>query len=125
MKVAIATLQLEGSDTLSLPVYSETLGPDVVDVDGLTKHNPFTYDPGFDSTAACASEITFLDGDKGQLLHRGYPIDQLAEHSNHLELCYFLLNGELPTKERNEEFFSTVTHHTNTQRDYMPLNEQK
>ncbi len=112
MKNSTAKLQLEGHEDISLPVYSGTLGPDVVDVSELTRHNLFTYDPGFVSTAACTSEITFIDGDKGQLLHRGYPIDQLAEHSNYLETCYLLLNGELPSKVQYEEFADTVTHHT-------------
>ncbi len=112
MTNATAKLQLEGHEELSLPVYSGTLGPDVVDVSELTKRNLFTYDPGFVSTAACTSDITFIDGDKGQLLHRGYPIEQLAEHSNYLETCYLLLNGEIPNKAQYEEFVDTVTHHT-------------
>ncbi len=112
MPNATAKLTLEGHEDLSLPVYSGTLGPDVIDVSELTNHNLFTYDPGFVSTAACTSDITFIDGDKGQLLHRGYPIDQLAEHSNYLETCYLLLNGELPNAAQYEEFTNTVTRHT-------------
>ncbi len=112
MTNANAKLQLDGHEDLSLPVYSGTLGPDVVDVSELSSHNLFTYDPGFVSTAACTSEITYIDGDKGQLLHRGYPIEQLAEHSNYLETCYLLLNGELPDKIQYEEFAGTVTNHT-------------
>ncbi len=112
MPNATAKLTLEGHEDLTLPVYSGTLGPDVIDVSELTNHNLFTYDSGFMSTAACTSDITFIDGDKGQLLHRGYPIDQLAEHSNYLETCYLLLNGELPSAAQYEEFTDTVTHHT-------------
>lgn len=108
----VGKLELNGRDTITLPVYSGTLGPDVVDVSGLTKQGLFTYDPGFVSTAACTSKITFIDGNKGQLLYRGYPIEQLAEHSNYLETCYLLLNGELPTKQQSEEFVNTVTHLT-------------
>ena len=112
MPNATAKLTLEGHEDLTLPVYSGTLGPDVIDVSELTNHNLFTYDSGFMSTAACTSDITFIDGDKGQLLHRGYPIDQLAEHSNYLETCYLLLNGELPNAAQYEEFTNTVTRHT-------------
>ncbi len=72
----------------------------------------FTYDPGFTSTAACESEITFIDGDEGILLHRGYPIDQLAEHGDFLEVCYLLLYGELPTPAQKDDFDNRVTHHT-------------
>ena len=94
-----ATLTIEGAATeLTLPVHSGTLGPDVIDVQGLTSQGYFTYDPGFVSTAACESKITFIDGDEGILLHRGYPIEQLAEHSDYLETCYLLLNGELPER---------------------------
>ncbi len=96
-----ATLSIEGLDTpIELPIYSGTEGPDVIDVGKLTAQGYFTYDPGFVSTASCDSEITYIDGDQGILLHRGYPIDQLAEHSNYLELCYLLLNGELPSDDR-------------------------
>ncbi|MBL4606635.1 MAG: citrate (Si)-synthase, partial [Pseudomonadales bacterium] len=98
--------------TLDLPIYQGTMGPDVVDVRSLTANNLFTYDPGFVSTAACESKITFIDGDKGQLLHRGYPIEELAEKSDYLEVCYLLLNGELPNKEQKELFVNTVTNHT-------------
>src|SRR3712207_9212289 len=90
-----ATLILNNQQ-LELPVLKGSTGPDVVDIRKLyTEADLFTYDPGFTSTAACESQITFIDGDKGVLLHRGYPIDQLAEKSNFLEVCYLLLNGEL------------------------------
>jgi len=103
-----ATLNLTHEDgsqqTIDLAVHSGTLGPDVVDVGTLTSNGYFTYDPGFTSTAACESKITFIDGEKGVLLHRGYPIEQLAEHSDYLETCYLLLNGELPTAAEKEEY---------------------
>ena len=108
-----ATLEIDGiDDSIELPIYAGTLGPDVVDVGGLTAKGLFTYDPGFVSTASCESQITFIDGAKGILLHRGYPIDQLAEQSDYLETCYLLLNGELPTAEEKEEFLTTVNLHT-------------
>lgn len=108
-----AQLTIEGVDkTLELPVYSGTLGPDVVDVRSLTAAGVFTYDPGFVSTASCESKITFIDGDKGILLHRGYPIDQLAEKSDYLETSYLLLYGELPNKAEKEKFVGTIINHT-------------
>ena len=103
-----AQLTVEGLDEkVDLPVYSGSTGPDVIDVRGLTKHGFFTYDPGFVSTAACESKITYIDGDNGVLLHRGYPIEQLAEKSDYLETCYLLLNGELPTPEEKDEFVTS------------------
>jgi citrate synthase len=108
-----ATLSIEGLDTpIELPIYSGTEGPDVIDVGKLTAQGYFTYDPGFVSTASCDSEITYIDGDQGILLHRGYPIDQLAEHSNYLELCYLLLNGELPSEKERDTFVDTIKNHT-------------
>jgi citrate synthase len=108
-----AILSIEGIDeAIELPIYSGTLGPDVVDVGALTSKGMFTYDPGFVSTAACESQITFIDGGKGTLLHRGYPIDQLANQSDYLETCYLLLYGELPTAEQKDTFVTTITHHT-------------
>lgn len=89
-----ATLTIDGIDEpLELPVYEGTLGPAVIDVGKLVSKGVFTYDPGFTSTAACESTITFIDGGKGVLLHRGYSIEQLAEHSHYLEVCYLLLHG--------------------------------
>ncbi|TXH99453.1 MAG: citrate (Si)-synthase, partial [Pseudorhodobacter sp.] len=86
-----ATLTLDGK-TYDLPVYAPTLGPDVLDIGKLyAQADVFTFDPGFTSTAACESAITYIDGDKGELLHRGYPIEQLADQSNYLEVCYLLL----------------------------------
>jgi citrate synthase len=108
-----ARLTVDGLDeSIELPVYSGTLGPDVIDVRPLTGKGLFTYDPGFVSTAACDSSITFIDGGKGVLLHGGYPIDELAEKSDYMEVCYLLLNGELPTEEQKEKFVLTVKNHT-------------
>ncbi|MGB0468702.1 MAG: citrate synthase, partial [Pontibacterium sp.] len=108
-----ARLTIDGLDeAIELPVYSGTEGPDVVDVRPLTGSGRFTYDPGFVSTAACESKITYIDGGAGVLLHGGYPIEQLAEHSDYLEVCYLLLNGELPTPEQKETFVNTIKRHT-------------
>ena len=99
--------------TVELPVLRGTDGPAVVDVRKLyAEADVFTYDPGFTSTASCESKITFIDGDKGVLLHRGYPIDQLAEKSTFLEVCYLLLNGDLPSAQEYETFQNTITNHT-------------
>ena len=107
-----ATLAVEGQ-SFELPIYDGAVGPSVIDVRPLYKHTGhFTYDPGFTSTAACDSSITYIDGDKGELLYRGYPIDQLAEDSHFLEVCYLLLYGDLPNKEILEDFKSRVTNHT-------------
>jgi citrate synthase len=108
----LATLRANGKET-QMPVRSGTIGPDVVDIGNVYKNTGmFTYDPGFTSTANCSSKITYIDGDKGILLYRGYPIEQLAEHSSHLEICYLLLNGELPNKAQFDEFRNIVTRHT-------------
>lgn len=108
-----ATLNVEGlNDPIELPTYSGTMGPDVIDVRGLTAQGYFTYDPGFVSTASCESKITYIDGDNGVLLHRGYPIDQLAEQSNFLETCYLLLHGELPSDKDYSEFVDIIGNHT-------------
>ena len=106
-----AQLLIDGK-TVDLPVLGGTLGPDVIDVGKLTGEGYFTYDPGFVSTAACESAITYIDGGEGVLLHRGYPIEQLAEHSDYLELCYLLLNGELPDPASKREFVDTIKRHT-------------
>ncbi len=108
-----ATIKLQLNDeTLALPRRAGTLGQDVVDINQLSKHGIFTYDSGFVSTAACESKITFIDGAKGILLYRGYPIEQLAAQADFLEVCYLLLNGELPTKEQKKAFDHNVTVHT-------------
>ncbi|SMO40490.1 citrate synthase [Ruegeria faecimaris] len=107
-----ATLTVHGK-TYELPVHSPTVGPDVIDIRKLySEADVFTYDPGFTSTASCDSTITYIDGEKGELLHRGYPIDQLAEKSHFLEVCYLLLYGELPAAKELEKFETTITRHT-------------
>lgn len=107
-----ATLKYKGQE-IELPVFEGVLGPDVIDISTLYKQSgAFTLDPGFTSTASCESKITFIDGDKGILLHRGYPIDQLAEQGSFLETCYVLLYGELPTASQREEFETAITYHT-------------
>jgi citrate synthase len=107
-----AQLSIPGKNPMTLPILSGTLGPKVIDVTSLSQHNIFTYDPGFQSTAACSSQITFIDGEEGILLHRGYPIAALAEQSDYLEVCYLLLNGELPNRPQKEEFVDAIRHHT-------------
>ena len=108
-----ATLKIDNlAEPIELPIYSGAIGPDVIDIGQLVKHDYFTYDPGFVSTAACESKITFIDGDQGILLHRGYPINQLAEKSDYLEVCYLLLNGELPTQTQKDSFVHEITHHS-------------
>jgi len=98
---------------VDLPVLSGTEGPNVVDIRKLYgEADLFTYDPGFTSTASCESDLTYIDGDKGILLYRGYPIDQLAKNSHFLEVCYLLLYGELPTPNQMAEFEHTITYHT-------------
>lgn len=107
-----AILQLPGQDPIELPILKSSAGYDVIDIRELGKTGYFTYDPGFLATASCQSSITFIDGDKGILEHRGYPIDQLAEKSDYLEVCYLLLYGELPNKAQFDEFHHTVLRHT-------------
>ncbi|MGE3918105.1 MAG: citrate synthase [Hyphomicrobiaceae bacterium] len=98
---------------IQMPVRSGTIGPDVIDVARLYRDTGcFTYDPGFTSTANCSSRITYIDGEEGVLLYRGYPIEQLAESSSFIEVCYLLLNGELPSKAQFAQFDSTITKHT-------------
>jgi citrate synthase len=107
------TLNYGDAKNLELPVYGGTMGPDVFDIRALYgKTGMFTYDPGFMSTAACQSKITYIDGDQGVLLYRGYPIEQLATHCDFLEVCYLLLNGELPAQPQKDKFVWTVTRHT-------------
>ena len=109
-----ATLSFtDGSPSIDFPIYKGSIGPDVVDIRKLYGAiGKFTYDPGFMSTAACNSSITYIDGDKGELLYRGYPIEQLAVNCDFLETCYLLLNGELPNTNQKDTFVDTVTHHT-------------
>jgi citrate synthase len=109
-----ATLSFsDGSPSLEFPIYKGTVGPDVIDIRKLyAGSGKFTYDPGFMSTAACNSSITYIDGDKGELLYRGYPIEQLAVNADFMESCYLLLNGELPNAAQKTKFVDTVTKHT-------------
>ncbi|MCJ7597479.1 MAG: citrate synthase, partial [Methyloceanibacter sp.] len=107
-----ASISVDGIQR-EFPMLKGTLGPHVIDISTLyAETGCFTYDPGFSSTAACESKITFIDGDKGVLLYRGYPIDQLAEHGTFMETCYLLLYGELPTSAQYEEFCDRITRHT-------------
>jgi citrate synthase len=106
-----AVLELDGKK-IELPIYSGTLGPDVIDVKDVLASGHFTFDPGFMATASCESKITFIDGDKGVLLHRGSPIAQLATQASYLETCYLLLSGELPTAEQKSDFENKVRNHT-------------
>ncbi|MCI4180552.1 citrate (Si)-synthase, partial [Dickeya dianthicola] len=99
-----ATLTIDGKESIELNVLSGTLGNDEIDIRSLGSKGYFTFDPGFTSTASCESKITYIDGDVGVLLHRGYPIAQLAEKSNYLEVCYILLFGETPTQEQYDTF---------------------
>ncbi len=111
-KNRVAKLTLDDGRSVELPIISGTLGPDVVDIRSISKLGLFTYDPAFMATASCTSGITYIDGDAGLLYYRGYPIEQLAEKSDFLEVCYLLLNGELPTAAQKEEFARTITYHT-------------
>jgi citrate synthase len=113
-KEKIATLSFsDGRPSVDLPMMVGSVGPDVVDVRSLyTRSGVFTYDPGFMSTASCRSQITYIDGDEGILLYRGYPIEQLAEECDFLEVAYLILYGQLPNAEQKAEFDSTVTRHT-------------
>ncbi len=108
----VATLTLDDGRSIEMPILSGTLGPDVIDIRSLAKLGVFTYDLGFFSTASCTSKITFIDGDEGLLYYRGYPIEQLAEKSDFLEVCYLLLNGELPNAAERISFKRRVTMHT-------------
>jgi citrate synthase len=109
-----ATLSFSnGSPSIEMPVYSGSIGPDVIDIRKLYgQTGMFTYDPGFLSTASCQSAITFIDGDKGELLYRGYPIEQLANHGDYLDTCYLLLKGELPDAKQSIDFHKLVNNHT-------------
>ena len=105
IKPTKATITFDsGIAPIELPILSGTLGNDVIDIRSLGKHGIFTYDPGFMSTAACNSSITFIDGEKGLLYYRGYPIEQLAEHCDFLEVSYLLMHGELPNADQKSEF---------------------
>lgn len=108
-----AKVSIAGHPDIELPIIHSAEGPSVIDVTKLySSTGMFTYDPGFMSTASCESRITYIDGDQGILRHRGYPIEQLAERSDYLEVCYLLLNGELPNKQQKAEFVNNITHHS-------------
>ena len=108
-----ATLAYGAGKSIEFPVYSGSIGPDVIDIRTLYgKTGMFTYDTGFLSTAACSSKITYIDGDKGELMYRGYPIEQIAGHCDFLETCHLLLYSELPNKAQKAEFVDLVTLHT-------------
>src|SRR6266436_3067020 len=109
----MTTVKLPDGRALEFPLLTGSMGPEVIDIRTLyARSGMFTYDPGYLSTASCSSAITFIDGDAGMLLYRGYPIEQLAQHCDFLEVCYLLLNGELPNRKEKEEFVGIVTHHT-------------
>jgi citrate synthase len=113
MSKKTATITFSDKDkAIELPVLEGSIGPSVIDTRGLGQNGVFAYDPGFLSTASCASAITYIDGDKGLLYYRGYPIEQLAQHSDFLEVAYLLINGELPTAEEKARFVGTVKEHT-------------
>ncbi|MDE0348501.1 MAG: citrate (Si)-synthase, partial [Gammaproteobacteria bacterium] len=106
-----ASLAIDTETPIELPVYPASVGPAVIDVGALTARGYFTYDPGFVSTASCDSAITYIDGDEGVLLHRGYPIEQLAAQSTHLELCYLLLHDRLPRPGELQTFVDSIKRH--------------
>jgi len=112
MSAQKAILHLPGQDPIELPILKGSAGNDVIDISKLGTTGYFTHDPGFTSTSSCTSTITFIDGNKGILQYRGYSIDELAEKSNYLDVCYLLLNGSLPNKEQSEAFHKTITNHT-------------
>jgi citrate synthase len=107
-----ATFNLPGAGTIDFPIKQGSEGYDVIDISQLGKHGYFTFDPGFLSTASCESKITYIDGGQGILLHRGYPIAELAQHSNYLEVCYLLLHEELPNKAEYAQFLKQIKTHT-------------
>jgi len=107
-----ALLSVPGRPPIELPIRKGTLGQDVIDIGPLAQHDYFSFDPGFTATASCESRITYIDGDQGILLHRGYPIEDLAEKSDYLETCYLLLHGELPNAKQKAEFENIITTHT-------------
>ena len=112
MTVKKIQLYVDDHAIINLPVYIPTLGNDVIDIAKLGESGYFTFDPGFVSTAACESKITYIDGDNGILLYRGYPIEQLATKKEFLDICYLLLNGELPNMQEQDGFINLINHHT-------------
>ena len=109
---SVAELKLPSGEVIELPMYGGSLGPDVIDVRPLKTADLFTYDPGFIATASCTSRIAYIDGEKGQLLYRGYPIEQLAHRSDFVEICYLLYYGELPTKSQLSAYREQLMYHT-------------
>ena len=107
-----AVLTYGNGQSVDLPIYSGSIGPDVIDIRSLGQTGMFTYDPGFLATASCQSAVTYIDGDAGLLYYRGYPIEQLAEHSDFMEVCYLLLNGDLPNRSQREAFELNIRRHT-------------
>ena len=107
-----ASLKINGLDEISLPIYTPSLGCDVIDIGSLAATKHYTFDPGFMSTASCESKITYIDGEKGILLYRGYPIEQLANKKSFLDVCYLLLNGELPNSQEQDSFKKLINNHT-------------
>ena len=107
-----ATLSIDGNEVIDLPILKGTAGLDVIDIRTLGSKGYFTYDPGFMATASCESAITYIDGGKGILQHRGYAIDDLAKKADYLEVCYILLNGDAPTQSQYDEFKKIITNHT-------------
>lgn len=112
MTTKIAKLIIDGHEEIDLPIYTPTLGNDVIDINKLSGAGMFTFDPGFVSTASCESKITFIDGDEGILLYRGYPIEQLADKKDFLDVSYLLLNGELPNEAEKKSFINLINSHT-------------
>ncbi|MGU9951575.1 MAG: citrate synthase [Gammaproteobacteria bacterium WSBS_2016_MAG_OTU1] len=110
--ISFAKLKLPSGETLDLPMYAGTIGPDVIDISPLKKVDLFTYDPGFVATASCSSLITYIDGEKGELLYRGYPIEELAAKATFLQTCFLLYNGEMPTTAQFKKFKTEITNHT-------------
>ncbi len=112
MTEKVARISLPGANDIELPIYTPTLGNDVIDIGPLARYNHFTFDPGFVSTASCESKITYIDGDKGVLLYRGYPIQELALKKDFLDVCFLLMNGELPNTKEKEDFTVLINNHT-------------
>jgi citrate synthase len=108
----IAMLSIDGHEPIELPIHTPTHGKDVIDINALGQHQHFTFDPGYVSTASCESKITYIDGDNGVLLYRGYPIEQLAAKKDFLDVSYLLLNGELPSDQEKQAFVSLINNHT-------------
>src|SRR3972149_2307622 len=125
MAEKLATLSFtDGTPSADFPINSGTVGPDVIDIRPLySKTGKFTYDPGFMSTGSCSSKITYIDGDKGILMYRGYPIEQLAEHSTYLETAFLILLGDLPTGKHLADWSRSITMHTMVQENIKKFME--